>query len=135
MFKDKIERIIQGLDDVIEISKKDATILIYGDSKSRIFNNGQDKLNSSIGTYKSSYKSFRKKKGLQTQYVDLKVTGELQKSITYDADSIFFKNDYGKKISGYNEKHFKKRIFAPSESEADIFINELDKNLSKLWKS
>ena len=86
-------------------------------------------------SYKSSYKSFRKKKGLQTQYVDEKVTGELQKSITYDADSIFFKNDYGKKISGYNEKHFKKRIFAPSESEADIFINELDKNLSKLWKS
>lgn len=132
MFQDKIKQILSQVDQVIELSKAEATQSIYGRSKQRIFNFGEDKAETQIGKYKPSYVKVRKKKGLQTSFVDLKVTGSLQASIERNQNQVFFKNDYGKKISTYNEQNFNKRIFAPSAKERQIFFDILNENLNDL---
>jgi len=135
MFQDKINRIIAGLDDAIEIARANAIQSIYAESLFRIFNEGKDKNENQIGGYSNSYKKVRTKKGYQTGYVDLTFTGTLKNSINRDNKKVFFKNNYGVKISGYNEKNFGKRIFAPSKTEAEVWSKELDFELKKLWKS
>lgn len=134
MFQDKIKKILSGIDNVIEIAKATATVEIYAYSKDRIFNKGEDKNLQQIGVYSNPYKEVRSKKGLQTSFVDQKFSGTLQQSITYNKDSIYFKNEYGKKVSGYNEEHFKKRIYAPTKTEKEIYFDILNEELNKLWK-
>ena len=94
-----LTKIITGLDDVVAISKNIAVNEIYGASKNRIFNLGEDKYNRKLGGYTSSYKAKRKNKGLQTSFKDLTFTTNLQKSISRNDDTIYFGNEYGKKIS------------------------------------
>lgn len=130
-----LTKIIAGLDDVIVISKNIAVNEIYGASKNRIFNLGEDKYNKKLGAYSSGYKAKRKKKGLQTTFKDLTFTTSLQKSISRNEDTVYFSNDYGKKISGYQERQTSTRIFAPTEDEREIFKKVLNEELDKLWKS
>ena len=161
MYQDKINKILNSIDDVIEIAKSTATVEIYAYQKDRIFNKGEDKNETQIGTYSDtllpafffnrsnnkkgkvnpkdypnglSYKTFRNLNGLQSAFVDLKFSGNLQQSITYTKDSIYFKNEYGKKLIGYNEVRFKKRIYAPSQPEKQIYFDILETELNKLWK-
>lgn len=134
MYQDKINKILNSIDDVIEIAKATATVEIYAYQKDRIFNKGEDKNLQSIGVYSNPYKKIRSKKGLQTGFVDQKFSGNLQQSVTYSKDTIYFKNEYGKKVSGYNEVHFKKRIYAPSQPEKEIYFDILESELNKLWK-
>ena len=134
MYQDKINKILNSIDDVIEIAKATATVEIYAYQKDRIFNKGEDKNLQSIGVYSNPYKKIRSKKGLQTAFVDQKFSGNLQQSVTYSKDTIYFKNEYGKKVSGYNEEHFKKRIYAPSQPEKEIYFDILETELNKLWK-
>jgi len=134
MYQDKINKILNSIDDVIEIVKATATVEIYAYQKDRIFNKGEDKNLQSIGVYSNPYKKIRSKKGLQTAFVDQKFSGNLQQSVTYSKDTIYFKNEYGKKVSGYNEVHFKKRIYAPSQPEKEIYFDILETELNKLWK-
>lgn len=134
MYQDKINKILNSIDDVIEIAKSTATVEIYAYQKDRIFNKGEDKNLQSIGVYSNPYKKIRSKKGLQTAFVDQKFSGNLQQSVTYSKDTIYFKNEYGKKVSGYNEVHFKKRIYAPSQPEKEIYFDILETELNKLWK-
>jgi hypothetical protein len=134
MYQDKINKILNSIDDVIEIAKATATVEIYAYQKDRIFNKGEDKNLQSIGVYSNPYKKIRSKKGLQTAFVDQKFSGNLQQSVTYSKDTIYFKNEYGKKVSGYNEVHFKKRIYAPSQPEKEIYFDILETELNKLWK-
>lgn len=134
MFQEKINRIIQGLDDAIKIAEANTISAIYGESMFRIFNEGKAKDESKIGEYSERYKKTRKKKGLQNGFVDLTFSTNLKRSINRDDKKIFFKNSYGVEVSGYNEKNFKKRIFAPSKSEAEIYQKELEFELGKLWK-
>lgn len=134
MYQDKINKILNSIDDVIEIAKATATVEIYAYQKDRIFNKGEDKNLQSIGVYSNPYKKIRSKKGLQTAFVDQKFSGNLQQSVTYSKDTIYFKNEYGKKVSGYNEEHFKKRIYAPSQPEKQIYFDILETELNKLWK-
>jgi len=134
MYQDKINKILNSIDDVIEIAKSTATVEIYAYQKDRIFNKGEDKNLQSIGVYSNPYKKIRSKKGLQTAFVDQKFSGNLQQSVTYSKDTIYFKNEYGKKVSGYNEEHFKKRIYAPSQPEKEIYFDILETELNKLWK-
>lgn len=133
--QERIAKVLNDIDNVIEIAKSIAINEIYAYSQDRIFNDGKDKYNQQIGTYSDSYKKTRKKKGLQTSFVDLTNTTNLKQSITRSNASIFFKNDYGKKISGYNEKRFNRRIFAPSNEEKKIWYDTLNEELTKLWKS
>ena len=119
MFEQKIKKIISQIDDVIEIAKAESVQTIYGNSLIRIFDKGEDKYNNKIGTYNPNFKlngvnyiELRKKKGLQTQFVDLTFTTSLNKSIVADNTKIFFRNEYGQRISRANEVNFNKRIFA-----------------------
>ena len=133
----KVQRIVNNIDEVVEISNANSVNEIYGTMLDRVFNRGRAKDFSDIGTYKPSYEKVRKKKGLQTAFVDLKVTGSLQNSIGRTKDKILYENEYGKKIAGYNEVHFKGKedsIFAPSKDEKQIFIDILTEELNKLWK-
>ncbi|HON21121.1 MAG TPA: hypothetical protein PLW70_07290 [Bacteroidales bacterium] len=132
--QERIKKILDGIDETIVVAKNIAINEIYGLSKARIFNDGEDKNMSKIGTYSNSYKKIREKKGLQTAFVDLTNTTSLMQSVVRDDDSIFFKNDYGKKISKYNEQHFKKRIFAPTTGEKKVWQRILNEEISKLWK-
>lgn len=134
-FQDKIRQIIAALDDVAELSKKEAVASIFGEAEGRIFNSGLDKNDNSIGSYSKSYSETRKDRGLQTGFVDLTFSGSLKQSIALNDKQIYFKNEYGQRVSGYNETHFNKRIFAPSQKEKKIFFDILNENLKKLWKS
>jgi len=130
-----LTKIITGLDDVVAISKNLAVNEIYGASKNRIFNLGEDKYNRKLGGYTPSYKTKRKDKGLQTSFKDLTFTTNLQKSISRNDDTVYFGNEYGKKISSYQERQTATRIFAPTEEEREIFKKILNEELDKLWKS
>lgn len=132
--KQRIEKVLKNIDKSIEVAKQTTVVLVYGGVKNRIFMEGEDKLGNSIGTYSESYKKVRQKKGMQTSFVDQTFSTNLKNSITYNKESIYFKNEYGKKVSGYNEQRFGKRIYAPSKDEANIFFTELNRELDKLWK-
>jgi hypothetical protein len=183
--QERIKKIVNSIDDVIEISKKNAIVDIYGQLEERIFNKGgaggKDKNEQSIGKYSTKplligaksfmnktraneffksqeaftddtqgfrtlknkkvayllpggYKKFRSLNGLQNNIVDLTFSGRLLKGIAFDNESIFFRDELSKKKAEGNEKRFGKRIFAPSKSEAEIFYDELNRNLTKLWK-
>ena len=56
MYQDKINKILNSIDDVIEIAKATATVEIYAYQKDRIFNKGEDKNLQSIGVYSNPYK-------------------------------------------------------------------------------
>lgn len=137
-YQEKTQKIINSIDDVIAIAQAMAINEIYAYTKERIFNNGLAKDISKIGNYSASYKEVRKSKGLQTSFVDLKVTGSLQDSIVRNDQEIFFKNEYGRKVAGYNEVHFKGKentIFAPTKDDRQIYFDILNDELNKLWKS
>lgn len=134
MLQDKLKRILDSIDSVIEKSVQDATQTILRDSSVRIFNKGKDKENQQIGTYSESYKKIKEKKGRQTSFVDLTFTSALSKSIAANENQVYFSNDYGVKVAGYNETRFKKRIFAPSDEERKLVIEFINEDLAKLWK-
>lgn len=151
---EKLKRILRDLDATIEVAKKIAAEEIYANINHRVFDSGQDKDGNKIGSYSDtklpafffglekseypkgiSYKEYRGLKGFKTDFVDLKFTGDLQRSISRNDEQVFFKNEYGTKIGGYNEKHFNKKIFYPGAKEQEIFIAVLNEELDKLWKS
>ena len=135
MFQKKIQRIIDAIDDSIEIAKKESILLINADLQERIFNDGKDYQNNQIGVYAESTKKYKKKRGNKdTTKVNLIDTTSLNKSIQVKEIKIIFNNEYGEKVSAYNEVHFQKTIFAPSENEKKIFIETLNSEISKLWK-
>lgn len=131
----KIDRIIRDLDATIEAAKKIAAVEIYANIDHRVFTAGKDRDGNKIGSYSPSYKAYKKSKGFKTDFVDLKLTGELQRSITLNDESVYFKNQYGVEIGGYNEVRFGKKIFSPGAVEKKIFIDVLNDELDKLWKS
>lgn len=134
-FNDKLAKILSSLDSAIDRAVEDATASLRADATFRIFDKGQDANTSQIGQYSESYKKTRKKKGLQTSYVDLTNTTNLKNTISINSNQVFFKNEYGVKVSGYNERTFKKRIFAPTDAEAKKVITFINEELNNLWKS
>lgn len=131
-FQAKIERIIANIDDLVNISKTIAIAEINAEMQFRIFNEGKAKENQQIGNYSAKHAEFRKSKGLQTSFVDLTITTDLRQSIELEQQKIVFKNPYGKDISKENEHIFKKRIFAPSKEESQIWIDVLNEEIAKL---
>lgn len=133
MFNQKLEKIINGLDDAITIAKAKSIQVINAEIQERIFNKGQDIKNSKIGDYSEKHKQARINRGFQVQYVDLTFETNLKQSIVTNKSQVLFKNEYGKTISKYNEDKFRKRIFAPSTDEKQIFIDILGEELSNLY--
>lgn len=135
MFQDKIKKIISNIEPVLEVAIQKAIAAIEAKSTQRIFKQGLAKDEKKIGTYSESYKNTRKKKGLQTAFVDLTNTTSLLQSVAKNDTQVFFKNEYGRKISGYNETHFKKRVFAPTQTERELALEIINDELKQLWKS
>ena len=131
-FQEKVEKIIANLDDLVNISQAIAIAEINAEMQFRIFNEGKAKENQSIGKYSKKHAEIRESKGLQTSFVDLTITTDLRQSIELEQKKIVFKNPYGKEISKANERIFKKRIFAPSEKESQIWIDVLNEEIAKL---
>lgn len=79
------------------------------------------------------YRKFRSLNGLRNGFVDLTFSANLKKTIVHNEHQVYFKNEYGVKVSGGNEKRFGKRIFAPSNKEARQVIDYLNEALKEIW--
>jgi hypothetical protein len=106
---------------------------LLGEMLGRIFNDGKDSNDKSIGKYKSkSWIKTRSLNGRQTGFVDLQFTGDLFNSIQVvkRGNDVFIAiindDDYQKAIG--QEKRRNKTIFLPTENERDNtekYINDL----------
>ena len=132
-FEEKLKKLSKIIDDVIDISKGEAINAINAELNYRIFNKGLAKDNNLIGTYSESTKKKKIRDGKKMLLVNLIDTTSLSKSLVVKEQKIQFKNDYGEKVSNYNELNFKKRIFAPTKSEAEIWKDTLNENLNKVF--
>ena len=94
--------------------------------KERIFLQGLNSDSNPIGIgYSQLWGDIRKKKGLQTDFVDLKFSGRLRKNMTTKvADSnsvaIVIDNDFDYKNKAMKQEDMREfYIFKPTESEVD----------------
>jgi hypothetical protein len=105
------------------------------------FKNGKTKKT----TYFESYKDFRSKQGRESSFVNLDLTGELQRDIAkgtggIDIDSFRFdNNEYRitvdkdinvKKVEGMEAK-YGKQIFQPTERELEAMVKTIDFELNR----
>lgn len=94
---------------------------MYNSVKDRIFNQGLDENNQSIGKYTNFTKKKRQKKGLQTSIVDLKFEGNLINSFTIQKGKYSIKvgvfDTKESIIAVKNEIHFGKKIFSFTEAD------------------
>ena len=102
------------------------TRAMEGIMKERIFLEGLNSDSNPIGIgYSKLWGDIRRKKGLQTDFVDLKFSGRLRKNMTTKvADSktvaIVIDNDFDYKNKAMKQEDFREfYIFKPTESEAD----------------
>lgn len=146
MFKDRVDKIIAGVDQSVANAKSMSAQQIFTAMEERIFNKGQDINNSQIGTYNEhfrirdkrgvlkTYIQERKDHGLQTAFVDLTFSGDLANSIINGEDKVYFKNPYGIDIMAHNEQNFEKRIAAPTKEERQIFFDNVNKSINNLMR-
>lgn len=125
---------------------KQETKNLEEDMKQRIFKLGLNSFGSGIGDYMSSkWVNKRAAKGLQTDFVDLKYTGELHQSFTNEKKSnkneyvLGFSDDYNAEKADYQEilqgqKAGSDRmdIFDPSQAELDKITQSVEDALDKL---
>lgn len=99
--------------------------LVEGRIKKRVFNNGIATDGSKIGKYQSAqYKKVREKRGAQTGYVDLMISGDLlMKNFQVGKAGkdivLGFASEKSGNIARYQEEYRGKDIFTPSQSEKD----------------
>jgi len=106
----------------------------------RIFNEGKA-TEGKIGAYKTKSKVIREQLGLQTDYVDLEITGTLRRSIQVGISEndkvlgiaeINYENNFSTdKLAIKQEENFKKEIFTISEKEIEIAFKGADEWLDK----
>ena len=132
-FEEKLKKLSKIIDDVVDISKGEAINAINAELNYRIFNKGLATDNNLIGTYSESTKKKKIKDGKKKLLVNLIDTTSLSKSLVVKEQKLQFKNNYGEKVSNYSELNFKKRIFAPTKSEAKIWKDTLNENLNKVF--
>ena len=101
-----------------------------GIMKERIFLKGLNSDENPIGIgYSALWGDIRKKKGLQTDFVDLKFSGRLRKSMTtkvVDANSvaITIDNDFDYKEKAMKQEDLREfYIFKPTEAEVEVLEN------------
>lgn len=106
------------------------TRAVEGIMKERIFLQGLNSDSNPIGIgYSQLWGDIRKKKGLQTDFVDLKFSGRLRKNMTtkvVDSNTvaIVINNDFDYKNKAMKQEDMREfYIFKPTESEADILEN------------
>lgn len=112
-------------DDIMLVGMKD----MEGRIKKRVFNDHRDSANTSLGRYTSkSWKSQRKKKGLQIRVVDLQYSGEMKNSLTtiqdgndsylyFNEDKQFGKAEGQEKINGRKKGKGTAEIWTPTDDE------------------
>ena len=132
-YSQKIQAIINALDDVKIIAEGAAAQNLLAEMELRIFNDGKDVSELSIGDYSEEYAELRKAAGLQVAYVDLTFTTDLKQSIVQQENRIIYKNDYGLTIAKKNERHFGKKIFSPSNKERENAIDIMKEEVNKLF--
>lgn len=133
-YEETVTKIVNSIDDVIEIATGEAAAIFLAEFSDRVFNKGLTAKETSIGRYSEAYAEVRKQYGLQTTYVDLTFTTDLFRSIVQDKNTVIFKNEYGQDISAENERIFKKKIFEPSDKEREIAIEVMTKEVNKLFE-
>jgi hypothetical protein len=112
--------------------------------KERIFLKGLNSDENPIGIgYSALWGDIRKKKGLQTDFVDLKFSGRLRKSMTTkvaDKDSvvIMIDNDFDYKEKALKQEDLREfYIFRPTDDEVDVlevFVGKaLDIQIDKIF--
>ena len=132
-YSQKIQAIINALDDVKIIAEGAAAQNLLAEMELRIFNEGKDVTDLQIGSYSEGYAELRKAAGLQVAYVDLTFTTDLKQSIVQQENRIIYKNDYGRTIAKKNERHFGKKIFSPSKKERENAIDIMKEEVNKLF--
>jgi hypothetical protein len=149
MTVEELQKLLLGFTSRLNSANQKLLLLgakdLEGRMKLRIFSDGKDANETSIGDYKSkSWIKKRKETGRQTAKVDLEYTGQLRNSIQVVQDSnetviaIINNEDY-LKAKGQEQRR-NKVIFEPSrEEEIDVqnYINdliqeEIDKIISSL---
>jgi hypothetical protein len=117
---------------------------VEGVMKERIFLKGLNSDENPIGIgYSALWGDIRKKKGLQTDFVDLKFSGRLRKSMTTkvaDKDSvvIMIDNDFDYKEKALKQEDLREfYIFRPTDDEVDVlevFVGKaLDIQIDKIF--
>jgi hypothetical protein len=92
---------------------------------SRIHNDGKAVDGSSIGSYSPEYSNHRKKKGRQTNYVDLSFTGKLSKEFLPDSVGtneigVGFLTPYGAELSEHLEEKYRKKIWGVTQEDERV---------------
>lgn len=115
----RVKKVVAIKSDGIQIA---ALKGLEGSFKTRIFNNGKASDGKGIGKYSKSYAIKRRKRGLQTAYVDQQFEGNLLRSIqvgkSQGKNVMGFINTLQKNIAEDNQRRFKKQIYKVSQQEA-----------------
>lgn len=136
-FKRKINRLAESI-----LSKKltaDIGMFIMKTIKDRTLK-GEDYRGETFQDYSEEYALFREKKGYQTNYVDLTLTGSMLSAMTYDADkdsvSVYFMNTDDPSGSSNPEKAFylneDREFFNLSQDEIDQVMGIVEEYYQKL---
>lgn len=145
--KSNLDKVIRELQERISVKAineltKEVAETIYQNSVKRIFNNGRALDGSKIGNYRKSTKIARRKRGLQTSYVDLTFTGTFRRlyklrKLGFAGYVIGFPpgNLYGEYIISHNERRFGKKIFGLTKNDQKIAKGLVDKFIISANKS
>ena len=118
----------ENKDDILDLNKAQMIVL------------GVDSDNSKLGEYAPLSVQERKKKGLQTDYIDLRFTGDFQDSMTVKKEGKGFAIDAtdgkwdGNEISPTLSQQFPDALGLTPENEntvTEIIINKIDKEVDK----
>lgn len=105
----------------------------YGDTK---FKNGKQRKSA---YFETGYAGLRKALGRQNRFVDLNLTGNLEKSIVVGTRakgvSLGFKDSESAKLAGYHEEKFGKDIFNVTESEEKEVIKAIDEMVDDIFEN
>ncbi len=138
-----LEQLINRLPSVARFARNGVPGLLLvagkrleGEMKKRIFNNGLDSFGQRIGTYTPFSAKLRSRKGLQTSFVDLQLTGNLFSNFQTlkqgEEVVLSIPNDFDFKKAVDNEARFKTVIFEPTEGEEESAEKDFQNNVENL---
>ncbi len=125
MFEDVTKKL-----DEFEKWQRAAALTVFAQHKPRIFEKGLASDGSKIGSYEDgAYKDKRQKRGRETSFVNLEMTGSMKKDYQPTKSGIVgygFSNTTESAKADYNEDRYEKAIFALTEQERELYTRTLD---------
>ncbi len=125
MFEDVTKKL-----DEFEKWQRAAALTVFAQHKPRIFEKGIAADGSKIGSYEDGvYKDKRAKRGRETSFVNLEMTGSMKKDYQPTKSGIVgygFSNTTEAAKADYNEDRYEKAIFALTEQERELYTRTLD---------